>query len=483
MENNIKKEKEDNIGVLVKTTHACNFNCEYCYDKQNREKYGSMVLSEDKIKKLIDLTADYASSINWTWHGGEPTCAPISSYKNVQDYFLTKYRNVFSQSMQSNGGNLNKEWLDFFNEANISVGFSYDGRKTLRNGTDKYDLLTNFKNYRKEKGELGFISVINETNVHNLIDLYKEIIADTGATGLAYNHVFHKDAKKDDELLMTPKEYQVEYLKFINWLYHTDIFIERTAMYDLQTLLGYKYDLCTYRDCRKTWIGVAPDGTIFPCDRYYPEKYSCGNVDDYDKFEDIFNSDGYQLYSSEVEAKYVKYCYKCPYFYHCRGGCNANSIAKFGSADILDEDSCLYFKKRFNATYVALRDIDIYTETLNPYIPAFLLNSQCVTPKEIKDNIYNILGLDYDFVSKDFILQNDDALFNTVEYKLLRLFNPLTDTYATEKCEKHIFDFDCVIPNVKRNNLENLKETREQGLFNFIKNNAEEIFTIIKGGK
>ena len=34
------KERKDHWSILVKPTEACNLNCQYCYAKPYRDKYG-----------------------------------------------------------------------------------------------------------------------------------------------------------------------------------------------------------------------------------------------------------------------------------------------------------------------------------------------------------------------------------------------------------------------------------------------------------
>ena len=146
-------------------------------------------------------------------------------------------------------------------------------------------------------------------------------------------------------------------------------------------------------DCRKQWLGINPLGDIYPCDRYYPDKYCAGNVRDFESIDEIFSSQGYMNYYNEVQEKYDKYCSECEIFESCRGGCNANSIELYGHAAGVDETYCIITKEIFKYVYDILRNIDVVEDTnLNPYLREYFLKNTLFSVKDIKDFLekYNI---------------------------------------------------------------------------------------------
>ena len=419
-------EKKDFLGILVKATHDCNLNCEYCFDKTLREKYKGKIIDEEYIKKAADLVYDYASRVDWVWHGGEPTCAPMSVYENMQEYLYSKYDSNVSQTMQSNGTLFSKKWRDMALENDINVGISYDGINSLRNGKIPQGVVAeNIREYSKYSDKYGTISVINETNYDKQIELYEEL-KDLGVPNIAFNHVFSTDRKETSEFLFDLKRYQEEYIKFSNYLFKNNLKLERTTKLLCKTVLGQEYHLCSHGDCRGKWLGLEPDGTIVPCDRFFPEKYHMGNIKDINSIDDAFNSQGYQLLCAEIEQKYINYCYQCPYFFHCNGGCNGDSVAKYGTAAKIDEFSCNWFKKSFNASYVLLRNIEGFSDIfLHKEIKDALVTEYRYLPQEIFDAIKENLNITVNLLSDEELLNLDDKIFDTKEFRIFRLFNPL----------------------------------------------------------
>ena len=117
-----------NFHIIAKPTCACNLNCEYCYDKDSKEKFKEQILTIKDLSHLAGLVSEYAKEIDWLWHGGEPTVVPQDWYVEAQEVFNTQYHTNFVQNLQTNGVNLIKDdsWVDFLKDNGFSVGISFD---------------------------------------------------------------------------------------------------------------------------------------------------------------------------------------------------------------------------------------------------------------------------------------------------------------------------------------------------------------------
>ena len=74
---NNRDTRKENWALLVKPTHGCNLDCQYCYDKPFRTKFGNKVMSFEIVRHILDLATKHAKNISWIWHGGEPTIVGI----------------------------------------------------------------------------------------------------------------------------------------------------------------------------------------------------------------------------------------------------------------------------------------------------------------------------------------------------------------------------------------------------------------------
>jgi len=427
------------FSVLIKPTHRCNMNCKYCYDKPFRD-----VIKEDMtmetLDKIIYLLANYCEELSIIWHGGEPTMVGVQWYEFAQK-IINKYPMLkVTQSMMSNGINLNDDWLNLFLKYNISIGVSYDvfTQEDTRNksGQEKYayaeqptirqeeripsrvDIFNTLK-YFKEKTSIGTINVITNKNCHRLIETY-EIYKQNGI-GTCMNTLFKTAATESNELSLDPEIYAEEFLKYFkHWLYDPRGVYERSAMEALGYVIGSNEASCTHQDCRRQWLGFNPAGQIYPCDRYYPDRYKCGHLDDFNSVEEIFSSEGYRLYYNEVQERFDNHCQPCGYWEYCKGGCNATMVEETGSASGVSKSSCVAFKLIYNGVYKILRDVSLIDDEilLNPVAHNFMIKKGFFTVKEINQHLKE-LGV------KRLMIYDENDLLNCTEHKVFRKINYL----------------------------------------------------------
>jgi uncharacterized protein len=107
--------------LLIKPYLGCNLSCKYCYETQLRglEK-PEMDYNLDMILSEMDKCKDG----QMTLHGGEPLCLPK---KDVEKIFAKMFAVSNKSSIQTNGINIDDEYIDMFKRFNTNVGISFDG--------------------------------------------------------------------------------------------------------------------------------------------------------------------------------------------------------------------------------------------------------------------------------------------------------------------------------------------------------------------
>lgn len=427
--------------LLVKGTHDCNLDCMYCYDKPMREKFLGKRMNYKTLDKILNLCSQYAKEIHWIWHGGEPTLMGIDWYVKAQELFNKYYNKTkFTQSMQSNGVLLDENWAKFSIKYKVDIGVSFDVfNQTVRIGSKQVNIENNIKKFLNAGGHLGTITVINKTNYKKQIELYNYFKENFNFSP-AFNHIYRTDGSLKNNLEISAEDYFNEFEKYYNYWINdvNDGISERSVNLITRNVFGSRKLVCTYDDCRHNWISVNPVGVLYPCDRFVPEKYSMGNINDYDSIEDIYKNNGHKLYCMEIEQRFLTKCKDCGYLNYCGGGCNANHIAVSGSGCGTDDFSCELFRRTFNGVYNIWRNIDIYNHTFNREVVKILLDGPYFTLKEIKEFLYK------KGIKKNFKYDANNIL-NCNEFKLFRIFNPYQG-----KINSHI---DCI--NYK---LENINE-------------------------
>jgi uncharacterized protein len=74
-------------------------------------------------------------SIEFDWHGGEPTVLPIGFYEkalHIQSRFRKPHQSI-TNTIQTNATLLTREWVKFLKENGIAVGISIDGPPSVHN--------------------------------------------------------------------------------------------------------------------------------------------------------------------------------------------------------------------------------------------------------------------------------------------------------------------------------------------------------------
>lgn len=425
--------RKENISILLKPTHDCNFDCEYCYEKPIRDKYRHLKMDYKVIDKIIKMLSLYSKRASWIWHGGEPTLMGVKWYKDIQELFYKYDDDIkIKQSLQTNGSLLNKDWAELNKLYGIDIGISYDGNsQDVRNS--KYNVKNSVLNFVENGGRCGGIAVINKENYKNHIDIYNEY-KNQMKISCSMNHIFSTEGTKEFDLEMSVIDFVEEYKKFLEyWIYDSseEAISERTVIVLMGLVLGKTNNICTYSDCRKRWLCVNTNGDIYPCDRYLPERYKMGNINEINKFDGIFDSKAYKLYYSEIEQRLNTHCKECGYLEYCNGGCNANHIVASGDGTGIDKFSCEILRRKFNITYDTLRNVDIYESNLNPHFIELINDEVVFTLKEIKSFLE-----EKGYSTNWSYVDDGKELFNCKEFKIFRLFNPIKSINDSEHVDR-----------------------------------------------
>jgi len=426
--------KVKHFSVLVKPTHRCNLDCKYCYDKPFRERI-KVDMSFEVLDRLLKLLSEYTEHVQFIWHGGEPTMVGIQWYIKAYEEIFPKYPMIdFDFHIMSNGTNFNEKWFNLFKQYNIKPGMSYNAMyqeklRVISQGKQENPKDVELARKLEEVLELsqrigpklGVIDVITSENYKDMIKIY-EFYKQRGISP-SMNMVFHTQQTEKYGLELTPEDYEREYIKYFKyWLYDENGIYERSAVEMLAAVIGATGELtCKNQDCRYKWIGVNPLGEIYPCDRYYPDKYKMGTIFEINSIDEAFQSEGYKTLVREVEERFRTKCAKCGYWFACKGGCNASAIESTGTAAGTEENYCEFFRRAFNDVYDVLRDVDVLHDKLNPAARRIMLQNGFYSVKEIYQIIEELklnIKLEY----------NKDDLLNCSEYQVFRGINYMKDS-------------------------------------------------------
>lgn len=166
---------------VIKIASRCNLNCSYCYEyNMGDESWKKMpkYMSEDIFKKTLNRIKEHShfhdfTNLNISFHGGEPL---LVGHERILRYFeltreiLSGYQ--LNIGVQSNGILIDREYLEIFEDFNVSIGISLDG---LPKDNDKFRYYHNGRGSGNKVAEKlsmiensplfgGILSVINITS-------------------------------------------------------------------------------------------------------------------------------------------------------------------------------------------------------------------------------------------------------------------------------------------------------------------------------
>lgn len=354
------------INILLMPTEGCNMNCIYCFNGGHNKNLKKMSL--DTLKQVYQIIFESYSDVTIVWHGGEPLMMGVDFYheaiKLQKAYGDIRVKN----RIQTNLTLINDQWIDFFIDNDFGLGSSFDGvNNDLTRGYS--DVIMSNSNLLQKRGvKHSFIMVVSNLNIDTLIESY--LFFKARNKGFTIN--MYVPTNKDDNFkLELEPNYTINKLNefFDYWLYdtNTNISIRYFQMF-IDYILLHKKNICCFTSCLGRWIGIKYDGEIVPCNRNFPKEYSYGNIWEYEKIDEAFESDGFiRILSESIERR--EKCKNCRIFDMCAGGCNNVALVEKGIKQN-GGNSCIILQGVYDHIYNKLNELKAGKSNLsvNPFV-------------------------------------------------------------------------------------------------------------------
>lgn len=449
--------------IMFKPTCECNLNCKYCYDRPMRERYKHTRASKEILEHTVKLLSNYADTVQWYWHGGEPTLMGHDYYYDAQDVFSKNYTTTFIQALQSNGINPLKDrrWIKTCKDCGIGMGFSFDlYGQTVRLGKD-VNIISNFEEMLEDFKDSGArsciesVTVITNKTIDKLIDTYEHFKSRFGGDYIfSMLLIFEIDENNVSGLGISQEDYIKYYPKYLNHVLHdisNNALVDRYINTYINVLLGYpETSMCGFIECRRKWLSVNPDGTVTHCDREPGSYYNLGNILDYSSIEEIYESDMYKQFEADCEERLNNYCKKCDFYQYCNGGCHSNHGSVNNTrVNKVNPRECYTLQQNLMSVYNMLQTIHKYLE-YNAKLKNLLNSRKAVLPWEIYEFL-KAKGIDYSYeIDIDSFRDKPSEFINSIQFNLFKIFNSEKDiSPKTERLNKIYNDNFEYIQNLK----------------------------------
>ena len=328
--------------IILKLTTACNLNCVYCSEGDQRVA----TLPQEIFFKLVDelpaiLEQTGSKDAEFLFHGGEPLLYGRERLKTLIEYAkenLPDFNVRFL--MQTNATLIDDAWIKFFVENEISVGVSLDGypelhdknRRTKNDEPTAEKILHNLKLLREAGLNVGTLMVFNspeDVDADKLFDFIQEHklhpkIHSVVPCGRALT------LKNSDEIYGA----WIELMKklFEKSLARDGADVIQPLDEIIDAILGIApLRECSFNgSCGKSFISLYPDGEVGFCGRDNFARYlTYGNLREKNLL-DLFNSANAQKIRARQEYLSTHECKSCSDWELCRGGCAFEAVNFFG---------------------------------------------------------------------------------------------------------------------------------------------------------
>ena len=351
--------------AVIQPTSFCNIECSYCYVPNRRDK---SVISGDILKniflKIRDLSF-FSGDVEFLWHCGEPLTVGIGFYEQAialqRDVFAST--DTITNTVQTNGLLLNKEWCRFFRDHNIAIGISLDGpmhihdaNRRRRNGVGTFqDVMRGLRLLQADNIRFGCLAVITSNSLKYPQDMC-DFFADNNIPWVGFN-IEEVDGFNIQSSMHTEVDMYKQFIeKFIHaWDAGGRKFVFR-EVYNMVSIIN---DVKS----RVDMAPIEPDKTVplrivsFNKDGWFstfsPELLSARGSGEYKKFF-LGNVANDEISSSVVNNSSfvddilsgIRRCQsECDYFGVCGGGYISNRWAENGAFNSLETKACKLHRK------------------------------------------------------------------------------------------------------------------------------------------
>ncbi len=356
--------KEEGLvkSLCLMVAHDCNLRCKYCFADTGDFGHDRELMSKEVGEVAVEYIIKNSGPrrhCEIDFFGGEPlmnmpVVEHVVSYVRKREQETGK---VFKLTLTTNGVLLNDERIKYFNDNNISLVLSLDGRKEVHDnmrpnvgGKGSYD--TALKNFQKTVASRngdnyylrGTYTASNPDFTADVLDM-----ADQGFDVLSMEPVVLKDSPYGFGEEDLPKLF-AEYDKL------TEAYLKRRQEGKGFFFFHFNMDLSNGPCVAKRLSGcgagheyyaVAANGDMYPCHQFVGrDKYILGDI-----FHGIRDK-AMPKYFRESHVLNKEKCVDCWARFFCSGGCHANADLFHGNIRQPYEVGCELQKKRLECAFV-----------------------------------------------------------------------------------------------------------------------------------
>ncbi len=332
----------------------CNLRCAYCfyfekeglYPAEGRRRMSDAVL-EAYVRGYIESIRE-EDEVAFTWQGGEPTLLGLDFYRRAVD-LQRQYgggRRI-SNSFQTNGVLLDKEWCGFFAQNGFLIGLSLDGPADIHDeyrvtaaGKPSHALVMRAMRRLREHGvPYNALACINRRSAREPLRVY-EFLKDAGVEFIQFIPVVERSGGAREaaaglrlhgpggtegavtEWSIRPEEYGRFLTEIFDQWRRRDVgrVFVMNFEWALANFMGKHDAVCHHQPTCGRSVVVEHTGDVYGCDHYVYPEHRLGNILER-PFAAMLDSPEQEQFGKDKFAKLTAQCKRCKVLKGCWGGC------------------------------------------------------------------------------------------------------------------------------------------------------------------
>jgi uncharacterized protein len=316
---------------------TCNLKCSYCYYQDSQQFYAHPhnfrmpeAVLETYIRQYIE--ASPGPTVQFIWHGGEPTLAGIDFYKQVlalQKQYLPPAWSCWN-NLQTNGTLLDDEWCTFLADNRFDVGLSIDGtqyvhdtfRKDLQGHGTYHAAVTAVRRLQAHGIQPDLLCTVTSSTAREPVNIYRDL-RDLHTGWLQFIPI----VRWASDGQVTPDSVSGDaYGHFLNsvfqdWAHHdlgklnVQLFAEMSLLWS-----GGSANPCWMAPTCGRVLIVEHDGSVYSCDHFVTPAYRLGNLTT-SPLRELVDSPVQQHFGESKRDLLPVRCHSCRWLDVCHGGC------------------------------------------------------------------------------------------------------------------------------------------------------------------
>jgi uncharacterized protein len=323
--------------IFVKPAGAvCNLDCRYCYYLEKDALYPAGTprrMPDDVLESYIvqHLDAAPGRTVNFSWHGGEPTILGLGFFRTVIGLQRRHQRAgiTITNGVQTNGLLLDEDWCRFLATEGFRVGLSVDGPADLHDGyritkgrkPSHASAMQAFRLLRRHKVACDLLCVVHDRNVREPLRVYG-FFRELDVRYLSFLPLVVRGSEQASVESVTAEAYG-EFLCriFDQWVRH-DIGRIEVQNFDeaCRTARRMEHSLCVVRETCGDIPVVELNGDVYSCDHYVDGSHRVGNIAD-TPLGELLESPTQRAFGDAKRDTLPRRCRICEVRALCNGGC------------------------------------------------------------------------------------------------------------------------------------------------------------------